>query len=138
MVLLVAAVAAMLLSVIASLIAGVGLSFAFSLPLIVAAPLLGVAYVWLWLVIPLCLIVNLMAAAPSRRDWPIHVVALLLLPAIWWFWNAILPNHNPGERNLWLVSFAPVAATVPAQWLAFLLGQRRRRRPIPSQPAITP
>ncbi len=136
MILVFASGAAVLLSILASAIAGVGLSLALGMPMIVSFPLLAVAYVALWIIIPLCLVVCIICTAPTQRDLPLHIAAVALAGLIWLVWGALLPPKRGGEQVLWAISFASAIAPVPVHWAVFLFAQRKRRTAATARPPI--
>lgn len=74
----IAIVAAILLSLVGTAAAAIVLSYWFGLPFIVALPFLFWTYLSLWLVIPLCLVAHLTVMAVTRNDVWVHVVAVFL------------------------------------------------------------
>ena len=136
--LVIAAVAAVLLSILAAAIAGFGLLFAFGQPLVVALPLVVFMYVALWIIIPLCLIASLACTAPTLRDLPLHIAAIVLAGLISWVWYAVLPGMNVGDRALGVITFGSAIAPVLVHWAAFLFAQRKRRASAAAVPVSAP
>jgi hypothetical protein len=131
MTLAIGACLALLFSIIGVVIAGFAGMVIFAVPSSVAALFLFGVAVSASAVIPVCLVANLVCAAVSRRDWPIHAVAIGLAVLTWgtvallkWF-----EARHPIRTDL---PFGPVigtaaVGTIPVQWAAFLWAQRRRR-----------
>ena len=134
--LVIAAIAAVLISILATAIVAFGMIWAFGIPAVVAIVVLGGAYLGLCLVVPLCLLVFLAVAGPTRGDLAIHIAAVALLLVLWLVWDAVLPTKTSSDRQMWLVTFAPAIASVAVHWAAFLMAQRRRRQMAETKPVI--
>ncbi len=87
MILALATGAAILLSAVATALLALVLIVLFNTPFVVALPLVALAYVSIWLIIPLCLVVNLICAALSRKDLPIHIAAIVCAGLLWLTWG---------------------------------------------------
>ncbi len=127
MILAIAAGLALVISLLGTAVLGLALTFAFGVPFVVALPMLMVAYVGAWFVIPVCLTVNLICAAVSRNDMPIHVSAVAIAVLLWLLWGALFPNRTTGNLPYVLITASAAIVAIPAHWAMFLWAQRRRR-----------
>jgi hypothetical protein len=128
---------ALLFSIIGAAIAGFAGIVIFDVPASVAILFLFGVYASAAVLIPLSLVANLVCAAMSQRDWPLHAAAVGLALLTWCVVAALKSSEasHPIRTDL---PFGPVIGTaavgvIPVQWATFLWGQRRRRKQPPGQ-----